>query len=238
MKAAILKCDEVMEIFRPPFADYSEMIQHMFHVVDGSIEFDVFDCQAGSYPDQPDDYDFFITTGSRAGVYEDDLWIRQLIEFVQQLDRANKKLIGICFGHQIMAVAMGGEVQKSDRGWGIGIAHNPIIHTPPWLHPAKKELNMLVSHQDQITKLPEQALVIAQSDFCPYFFIQWSDHFVSVQGHPEWQPAYSEALMNHRRNIIPAETVDTALKTLDQKPDNELFTQWMINFITAQNSSS
>jgi GMP synthase-like glutamine amidotransferase len=231
MKAAILKCDEVLEVFRPPFTDYSNMIQNMFAAVDDSIEFEIFDCQAGQYPDQPGAYDFFITTGSRAGAYEDHPWIKPLIEFVKRLEREKIKLIGICFGHQIIAEALGGKVEKSDKGWGVGIASNSIVNTPAWMVPAKTELNILVSHQDQITQLPEQARVIAQSEFCPYFFIQWSDHFISVQGHPEWQPEYSKALMMHRRGIIPAATIDTALESLAVKPDNELFTQWMLNFI-------
>jgi GMP synthase-like glutamine amidotransferase len=233
MKAAILKCDEVMEVFRPPFSDYSDMIQDMFAAVDDSIEFDIFDCQAGHYPDQPESYDFFITTGSRAGVYEDAPWIRQLIDFVNQLDRLQKKLIGICFGHQIIAEAMGGQVEKSDKGWGIGIARNRIVASPDWMQPGKTELNILASHQDQIVRLPAGASVIAESDFCPYFFVQWSDHFISVQGHPEWQAEYSRALMNYRRDIIPAQTIETALQTLDQEPDNRVFTQWLLNFIRA-----
>ncbi len=231
MKAAILKCDEVMEVFRPPFNDYSDMIQDMFAAVDDSIEFDIFDCQAGHYPDQPESYDFFITTGSRAGVYEDTPWIRQLIDFVKQLDRLQKKLIGICFGHQIIAEAMGGQVKKSDKGWGVGIARNRIVASPDWMQPNKSELNILASHQDQIVTLPASASVIAESDFCPYFFVQWSDHFISVQGHPEWQAEYSRALMNYRKDIIPAQTIETALQTLDQEPDNRVFTQWLLNFI-------
>ena len=236
MKAAILKCDEVLEIFRPPFSDYSDMICAMFAEEDASIEFDIFDCQAGQYPDQPGLYDFYITTGSRAGVYEKSPWILRLIEFVKELDKNRQKLIGICFGHQVIAEAMGGKVQKSDKGWGIGIASNQIVATPDWMQPAKPVLNILASHQDQVVELAPGARVIAQSDFCPYFFVQWSDHFISIQGHPEWQPEYSRALMNYRKDIIPAATIAAALETLDQAPDNRLFTQWMMHFIKGDTS--
>jgi GMP synthase (glutamine-hydrolysing) len=90
---------------------------------------------------------------------------------------------------------------------------------------------MLSSHQDQVTQLPGGALVIAQSDFCPYFVVQWGDHFLSIQGHPEWSNAYSRALMNDRRAIIPAERIEAGLKSLDQKADSTLFVSWVMNFV-------
>ena len=237
MKAAILKCDEVLPIFRPPFSDYSDMICAMFAGQDAGIEFDIFDCQAGQYPDQPELYDFYITTGSRAGVYEHSPWIQQLITFVQLLHEKHKKLIGICFGHQVMAEALGGKVEKSNKGWGIGIATNQIVATPDWMQPATSVLKILASHQDQVVELPPGARVIAQSEFCPYFFVQWSDHFISIQGHPEWQSEYSRALMNYRKDIIPPDTISAAQETLDQPPDNRLFTQWMLHFIKGDRSA-
>ncbi len=235
MKVAILQCDEVREVFLPQFEQYSEMIIRMFDVINASLEFEIFDCQKGHYPDDIDAYDFYITTGSKAGVYEELPWIDQLIKFIQKLDYHKKKLTGICFGHQIIAMALKGKVEKSDKGWGVGVATNRIINRPDWMKENesdhKLELNIIVSHQDQITFLPDDALVIAESDFCPYFVVQWNGHFLSVQGHPEWQTDYSRALMIDRKDIIPAERIEQGLSSLNIEPDNALFTHWIMDFV-------
>jgi len=231
MKVAILECDHAPERLLTQFGDYSDMIRHMLDTTGNKFDFDIFDCRRGDYPANLDIYDFFITTGSKADAYDDSPWIKQLIEFIHRLDEEEKKLIGICFGHQIIAMARQGRVEKSDKGWGIGIANNRIITTPDWMGVRRPELNIIVSHQDQVTDIPDDALVIAASDFCPYFVVQWNDHFLSIQGHPEWNNDYSRALINDRRDIIPGERVEAGLNSLVEQPDNALFTQWILDFI-------
>ena len=147
------------------------------------------------------------------------------------LDSHKKKLIGICFGHQIISMAYHDQVIKSEKGWGIGVAVNRIVTTPDWMSEKRPEFSLIVSHQDQVITLPEGAVVIAQSDFCPFFMVQWNDHFLSVQGHPEWNRAYSRTLMNERRAIIPPERIETGLESLSIKPDNALLARWIIDFV-------
>ncbi len=231
MKIAILQCDVVLDNLQREFVSYSHMIQRMFSAIDDSFEIDIFNCQLNQYPDDIDAYDFFITTGSRAGAYEDIEWIQQLIKFIQLLDRQQKKLIGICFGHQVIAIAKNQNVKQSNKGWGVGVAVNRIASTPEWMAETKAELNIIVSHKDQVVSLPEEATVIAESDFCPYFVVQWNNHFLSIQGHPEWTTNYSKALMNERRAIIPADRLEAGLNSLILKPDNILFTQWVLDFV-------
>jgi len=231
MNIAILQCDEVLSEFIPEFGTYADMIKRMFAAVDASLEYQVFNPQQGEYPDDLDAYDFYITTGSKAGAYEDIPWIRRLIRFVQQLDEQQKKLIGICFGHQIIAIARHGQVEKSPKGWGIGVTKNRIIAHPEWMAEPKDELNIIVSHQDQINRLPDDTLVIASSDFCPCFVVQWGSHFLSIQGHPEWQREYSRALIKHRRDRAGAERTEAGLASLAIAPDNTTFTRWIMDFV-------
>lgn len=232
MRAAIIQCDSVLSEFLDEFGNYPEMIKHMFASIDATLEYQVFDVQQREYPDDIDAFDFYITTGSRAGAYEEHLWIKQLIEFVQLLDSKQKKLIGICFGHQVIAMARKGKVEKSPKGWGVGVASNRIIARPEWLQTEKQDLNIIVSHQDQISRLPHDAIIIASSDFCPYFVVQWGNHFLSVQGHPEWLREYSRALMNRRRDLIGDKRIDDGLASLAIEPDNTLFTQWILDFVS------
>lgn len=231
MKAAILQCDEVLEKLQPRFGLYREMIQHMFESIGESIHFQSFDCRKDHYPSDIDDYDFYITTGSKASVYDDDPWIKNLIGFVQELDYRQKKLIGICFGHQIIAMAFNKMVSKADKGWGVGVAVNSICAVPEWMREKKDYLNIIVSHQDQVVSLPEGALIIAKSDFCPFFVVQWNNHFLSIQGHPEWNTAYSEALIKERRSIISNDRAELGLDSLRLNPDNKLFTRWVMDFV-------
>ncbi len=231
MRAAILQCDDILEKFQPRFGHYPKMIEHMFDGVNPSISFDTFDCQQSQFPDDINKYDFYLTTGSRASVYENLEWIHQLINFIQELDRQKKKLIGICFGHQLMAMACGGKVEKSKNGWGIGVAENRVIAHPAWMKEKPGEIKILTSHQDQIIDLPDDTLVIAESDFCPFFIVQWGNHFLSIQGHPEWNADYSRTLINNRRAIIPADRIKTGLESLETVPDNALFVSWIMEFV-------
>jgi GMP synthase-like glutamine amidotransferase len=231
MNVAIIQCDAVADELVAEFGHYTDMIKRMFETVDAGFEYRVFDSQQGEYPHNLDAYDFYITTGSKAAAYQDTPWIKQLINFVKRLDKQQKKLIGICFGHQIIAMARQGQVEKSLKGWGIGLAKNRVVTHPEWMKDPADELNIIISHQDQISRLPDDARVIASNDFCPYFIVQWGNHFLSIQGHPEWLPAYSRALMNHRRKILGDERVKTGLASLAKEPDNTLFTRWILDFV-------
>lgn len=233
MRVAILQCDLVLEKFQPEFGSYSLMIQQMFKAIDAPVEFEIFDCQQEKYPSDINDFDFYITTGSKASVYEDLPWIKQLIDFVKQLDEQKKKLIGICFGHQIIAMALGANVEKSSKGWGVGVAQNEMVNFPEWMIEKKSELNIIVSHQDQVENIPEETKVIAKTEFCPNFMLQWNSHFLSVQGHPEWNTHYSNTLMEDRREVIGDVRIDKGVESLSVQPDNLMFTRWIMSFVKA-----
>ncbi|MFT5294502.1 MAG: GMP synthase-like glutamine amidotransferase [Colwellia sp.] len=230
MKIAILQCDNVMEKFQEDFGNYPEMITDLLNSVENNLEIGTFDVQKGEYPQNINDWELFITTGSKASVNDNEDWILDLIEFTKLLGVTKKKLMGICFGHQIIALARGGSVEESDKGWGIGIESNNILIQTDWMDNDQHELKLIVSHKEQINQLPQGAMVIAESDFCPYFMVQWDDHFLSVQGHPEWNKLYSKTLMNDRRSIIPVKRIEQGLASLEKNINNQQFARWIINF--------
>lgn len=230
MKVAILQCDNVVERFQEDFGNYPQMITDLLNSVENNLEIGTFDVQKGEYPQNINDWELFITTGSKASVNDNEDWIIDLIEFTKLLGVTKKKLVGICFGHQIIALARGGSVAESDKGWGIGIASNNILIQTDWMDNEQHELKLIVSHKEQINQLPQGAVVIAQSDFCPYFMVQWDDHFLSVQGHPEWNKLYSKTLMNDRRSIIPVKRIEQGLTSLEKNINNQQFARWIINF--------
>ncbi len=230
MKIAILQCDHVMERFQEDFGNYPQMITDLLNSVEDNLEIGVFDVQKGEYPQNINDWELFITTGSKASVNDNEEWIFDLIKFTKLLGVTKRKLMGICFGHQIIALAKGGSVAESDKGWGIGIASNDILVQTDWMDNEQHELKLIVSHKEQISQLPQGAMVVAESDFCPYFMVQWDDHFLSVQGHPEWNKLYSKTLMNDRRGIIGVKRIEQGLTSLEKNINNQQFARWIINF--------
>lgn len=235
MKIGILQCDHVREELQPKFGDYPQMITSLFAKVAPDCQFKLFDVQTREYPENLDTCDAYITTGSRHSVYDDLPWIAQLEDFILKLDQAKKRYFGICFGHQLMIQALGGEVRKSDKGWGIGVTVNQVMQQKPWMQPVQPTLNLIASHQDQVVSLPQDVNVdvLAGSSFCPYYMLAYGDHFLSIQGHPEFNKDYSSTLIDIRRNIIPAERVEQGKASLAAALDDQLFARWIVNFFNA-----
>jgi GMP synthase-like glutamine amidotransferase len=149
--------------------------------------------------------------------------------WVQQCEQLQRPLAGICFGHQIIARAMGGKVEKSSAGWGLGVAKNTLIAAPSWADPVEQDsLSILVSHQDQVTALPKQAKLLASSDFCPYFMFELGQHTFAIQGHPEFSSGYAEALVDKRQMILSPTQFVLAKTSLKRPVDAELVFSWIL----------
>ncbi|WP_394392668.1 glutamine amidotransferase-related protein [Shewanella woodyi] len=231
MKIGILQCDDVTETLQAKHGNYPKMFTRLFEDIDAQLEFSVFRVMDGHYPSSVDDCDAYITTGSRFGVNDDEPWVVQFQHYIAKLFASKKKLIGICFGHQMMVKALGGEVVKSPKGWGVGVATSMVTQQKPWMNGLSSEISLVVSHQDQVVELPEGTEIIAASDFCPFYMIQVNDHFLGVQGHPEFSKQYSQDLMYARRDRIPKERIESGFESLSLPVDDKLVTRWMLNFL-------
>ena len=202
----------------------------MFRVLLGDdYAFQTFRSQAGDWP-EADAFDAAIITGSAAGVYEDAPWIAGLLDWIRAA-RGRTRLIGICFGHQAMAQALGGRVEKSDRGWGVGLHRYDVVSREPWMDPPAATVAIPVSHQDQVVEAPAGARIILRSDFTPFAGLAWGDDAISLQGHPEFTPAYAAELTAGRRNRIGADIVEPALHSLSGPNDRERVGLWLRRFI-------
>lgn len=232
MKIGLLQCDEVMDELQPQFGTYPYMFHTLFDSISADIQWITYNAVAGELPSSTDECEGYITTGSRFGVNDGDDWINHLQDFITTLAKEGKKYVGICFGHQLLAQALGGKVEQSDRGWGIGLSFNQIKHAKDWMEPNQDSLDLIVSHQDQVTQLPPHAEVLASSGFCPYYMIQYGDNMMSVQGHPEFSKLYSSELMNRRKDSIPADRIEQGLASLSSSVDDYLMARWIMNFLT------
>ncbi|MEH6626730.1 MAG: GMP synthase [Motiliproteus sp.] len=232
MKIGILQCGDVMAELQPEFGNYPAMFESMLGDLSPLWQFVTYRVVDGEFPSIVDDCDGYITTGSRFGVNDGDPWIDELQEFVVAVAQTQKKYVGICFGHQLLAKALAGRVEKSDRGWGIGVSFNQIAIKKPWMQPYQSSLDLIVSHQDQVTQLPPGVEVLASSPFCPYYMLQYGDHMMSVQGHPEFSKSYASTLMAKRTGQIPVARGREGQASLAAKVDDRLMMRWITNFFS------
>ena len=227
-RVAIIKTGAPPPTLAERHGDYPAMFRALLG--DGcSVE--TFDAQAGEWPDAAA-FDAVLITGSAAGVYETDPWIGDLLDWIRGA-KGRTRLIGICFGHQAMAQALGGRVEKSDKGWGVGLHRYDVVSHEPWMTPPAATVAIPVSHQDQVVEKPADARVLLSSAFTPFAGLAWNDDAVSLQGHPEFTPAYAADLTGGRRERIGAAVVDRALDSLTLPNDRERVGEWLRRFIGA-----
>ena len=224
MRLGLLRCDEIDENLREHAPSALELYRWTFET-DGVRLVD-YDVLAGELPDDPEECDGWIITGSRASVYDEEPWIRALSDTVVRLHRARAPIIGICFGHQLLAHALGGETARSERGWGIGVREFETRGEglPP-------SVSLLMSHQDQVVELPPSARVLGSSEYCPNAIFAIDDHAVGVQGHPEFTPDYMAALLRSRIERIGPEPVARALESLDRDTHGREVAAWLVGFV-------
>jgi GMP synthase-like glutamine amidotransferase len=233
MKLGILRTDEVRPQWVPEFGEYPDMFIALLGQLDPELEFMVYDVERGEYPRTIDEVDAYLITGSKSSVYDDKPWIGVLMDYVRELDRRHKKIVGICFGHQLVAHAMGGETGKSPRGWGVGLHTHRFSTAPDWHDQGDMDFDILVSHQDQILKTADGTRVLAGSEFCENAVCQIGDHILTFQGHPEFVPAYSREIMEFRRQMIGEQAYTTGMASLASDPETQRVARWILNFLEA-----
>jgi GMP synthase-like glutamine amidotransferase len=225
MNLAILEAGTPPPALEERFGRYPAMFETLL-----GLDARTYDVAAGALPPDVGRHDSYLVTGSSAGVYDDLPWIPKLITFLRAA-KGKARLVGICFGHQIMAEAFGGRVEKSAKGWGVGLHTYPIVQHEAWMD-TTPFVAAPASHQDQVVTAPPDADLIASSVFTPYAGFAWRDQpAMSFQFHPEMSPDFARALYEARRDSIPA--ADAAIASLDGPNDNRRVGDWIRRFLTA-----
>jgi len=207
----------VLETGRPPaelagdFTDYPTMVETWLAPLDA--DFTSYATLDAVLPDSPLENDIWVITGSRFAAYEDRDWIARLEGFIRDCAAAPRKMIGICFGHQVIAQALGGKVEKFPKGWSLGVSSYQATDWPAALGPVPEHLALQSYHQDQVIELPPNARRIARTDFCENAALWYPGFALTVQGHPEFPAPYVVALLNSRRGVLLSpEDADQGLK--------------------------
>ena len=233
MRLAILRTGQTNAAIRASFPDYPDLYENLLNTeasrIKGAFSFTSFAVFKGEMPADTDKFDGYIITGSAAGVYEKHDWLKPLFAFIKKCDLLKKPLCGICFGHQAIAKALGGEVVKWADGWGVGVQDMRITAQADWMPKADK-MSLIYFHQDQVTQLPEGAKNLAANEFCAIGAFAKARHIFCLQGHPEFPADYSAALLEAIRKKVGDSRTDAALSSLAERTDAQEVAQWIANF--------
>lgn len=236
MKLTIIQSGEVPAPLRPQFGAYAPMFEKMFAEAGVHYDYDVIAVSDGvPFPDSAK-LEAILLPGSAAGVYDNHLpWMEPLREFIRSAYAAKTPMAGICFGHQIMADALGGDVRKSEKGWGLGRHSYAVTAGGEFARGTAQTLAVACSHQDQVIVPPKEANVILASVFTPNAGLEYKNGAaLSFQPHPEFDDPYTLALAELRRGKAPDEVVDTAVQSLALKSDSLVLAKQMAAFFGRQ----
>jgi GMP synthase-like glutamine amidotransferase len=220
MKIGLLQCYHVDAKYMGIDGDLSDMFVRLFGEHTPEVTLEIYDVINGQFPESLYECDGFIISGSLHSVYDDMQWIHDLAAFVRQLYEAQHPTVGICFGHQMIAQALGGEVKKSERGFGLGIRDVTIDNPKSWMQPDLLSYNLLYFHEDQVETLPNNGEVIAGNEHCPIAAFSVGEYMLGIQGHPEFSTKFVETMMTSDTVSIDEGLIDVA-KTTFARPTHE-----------------
>jgi GMP synthase-like glutamine amidotransferase len=230
----VLQCWHVAEKFRPCFGDLFDLFTALMKPAERGLVFRKYEFYDGEYTEHAEECQGYLITGSAWGVYEPYPGIARLMEFIRECYRKEIKQVGVCFGHQALAHALGGRAELSVKGWGLGVHTFPVQKTMPWMNPALKNVYLLYSHKDQVTKLPPNAVNLGGDDFCKNRMFVIDNLVLGIQGHPEFTKEYYTTTKEAQIEGL-SKSLKTFVKNSFESPlDSEIVGQWMVNFLKAE----
>jgi len=224
VKVGLLECDDVVGRFAEVRGGYREM----FGALLPAFDFRYYEAHRGQLPSSALECDAWMCTGSKYSVYDGTRWIGDLAAFIRSLDRP---YVGICFGHQMLAHAMGGEVAKAKQGWGVGVLGVEVLRREPWMDPPMKNFSIQHMHQDQVQRLPEKSTLLGRSPHCEVGMFRVGESMLGIEGHPEFTVDYGAALIKARRQQIGEQGAQKALDSLRGKSDGPTVGRWIERFL-------
>jgi GMP synthase (glutamine-hydrolysing) len=199
----------------------------------------VYDAINGEIASSATECDAWLITGSRHSVNDDFEWIRRLEEFIRKTAAAGIPLVGVCFGHQLLATSLGGTVVRAEGGWGVGVKTVQLADGLAFVPDGVDSFRLINSHQDQIERLPEGGRIIGWNEHCPVSAMTVGSSMLGMQGHPEMDRNFARSLFELRRGTtIPSETADDGIASLAAEPDTQLVVDLLVEFLGGNTADS
>ncbi|KAF8404736.1 hypothetical protein HHK36_009625 [Tetracentron sinense] len=232
---AVLLCAEDSEYVKKKYGGYFGVFVRM--LAEEGETWDVYRVAAGEFPGDEDLslYDGFVITGSCSDAHGNDVWICKLLNLLKKLDSMKKKVLGICFGHQILGRALGGKTGRAVSGWDIGVTTVNLKSSN--LFTALKMptlLSVIECHQDEVRELPPKAEVLAWSAKTGIEMFTYGDHMMGIQGHPEYTKDILLHLLDrlHHHNLIEDSLANKAKEDVEaREPDREAWKRLCKSFL-------
>tara|TARA_B100000029_G_scaffold483104_1_gene533980 strand:- start:771 stop:1490 length:720 start_codon:yes stop_codon:yes gene_type:complete len=225
VKVNILETGKLPETLEKKYGNYTSMFSDLLKQLVVVTEIKTYEVTRRPIPTNSKEADLWLITGSSCGVYDDLAWIPNLKGFIKQIVLQQVPLLGVCFGHQILAEAMGGRVEKSPKGWGVGVHEYKRLCSTSFSERLGNFFSGYASHQDQVVIAPKKSITVYGSQFCPHSILAYGEknkfHAISLQSHPEFSAALLSDLIRRRiGTTIPTSVGEKGLLSLDEQPDN------------------
>jgi GMP synthase-like glutamine amidotransferase len=234
MKIGVLAAGITPEELRDQHGSYADMIINLLNTTASQFEFEVFDVRLDEFPKDPSSFDGWAISGSKNNVSENLAWMPPLKELILSAYAARQPIIGICFGHQIIADAFNGKVDRYEGGWGLGLHEYQLSSGYESLLADETSFSINAVHQDQVMVKPENSEVIAHSDFCKNAGLIYGDLILSFQAHPEFKMEFEKDLVEFRSgSSFPVSDSEVAIASLKGKTtDSQKVADWFATFLT------
>ncbi len=230
-RVGLLACDSIWEPLRSAHGDYADMYGALLRAAGADVDLQTFAAHHGELPGRVTDCDAWLISGSRAAVYADRTpWIAELMHFARAAHAAGRPQVGVCFGHQLLAHALGGHTGPARLGWGIGNI-DVSLRATPYGPPPQAALKLFMAHQDQVTRLPPGALWLADAAHCPHAAFTLDDRVLGIQPHPEFTASFMRDMTLEETFLLPPAQRAAALASYAEPVDNGIVGPWIADFL-------
>jgi len=216
------------------FPDDAHRFRDLFDAQEDRFQYRIYMTIGGELPQDIDEQDAYLITGSPLSVLDEHIFSEGLTTFIQQCDAAKKPLIGTCYGHQAIAQALGGKVERTGKGYNVGIEETQFTTFMSWMQPQQASVPMFVFHEDQVTQLPEGCDLLGSTEHCKIASFAKGNHIFTTQSHPEFTQPFMKCVLDFTESEMQPDVFSDAQQSIKLQQDGELFAQWCANFLKGQ----